>query len=155
MDDDDTNNDINYDNKRFSVDCHRMIKICSSILIPVMLGLLTLTVSIVQLYIASAEKVKDVSISKENRDKYRFIANQTREQDLIIANRLRWNTILATYIKEISEILTSLNFSSRKVDPLVATIVRAKTLTACPQLDTESKAWFIQFLYEFGAILVG
>ncbi|CAF3409250.1 unnamed protein product [Rotaria sp. Silwood2] len=155
MDDNDSSNDIHYDKKRSSINRHGMIKICSSILLPFMIGLLTLTVSVVQLYIASEERTKDFSISEANRDKDRFIANRTREQDLIIANRLRWDTILATYIKEISEILTSSNFSSRKVDPLVLTIVRAKTLTACRQLDTERKAWLIQFLYEFGAILVG
>ncbi|CAF3705092.1 unnamed protein product [Rotaria sp. Silwood1] len=155
MDDDNTSNGMSYYNKRSGVGRRGMIRICSSILIPFMIGLLTFTVSVVQLYIASEERAQDYSISEANRDKDRFIANRTREQDLLIANKLRWDAILATYIKEISEILISSNFSSKSVDPLVATIVRAKTLTACRQLDTERKAWLIQFLYESGAIIVG
>ncbi|CAF4168303.1 unnamed protein product [Rotaria sordida] len=155
MDDDNMSNNVNYNNKRSPVGRHGMFKICSSILIPVMIAVLTLTVSVVQLYIASEEQAKDFSISAANREKDALIAKQTREQDFLIANKLRWDTILATYIKEISEILTSSNLSFRKVDPLVAAVVRAKTLTACRQLDTEHKAWLIEFLYESGAIIVG
>ncbi|CAF4198391.1 unnamed protein product, partial [Rotaria sordida] len=104
-----------------------------SILVPVMIGLLTLAISAVQLH----------------------IANQTREKDLFISNKLRSDTILATYIKEMSEIFTKSNFSFTKIDPLVATIIPAQTLIACRQLNVEHKAWLVQFLYETGAILVG
>jgi uncharacterized protein YjbI with pentapeptide repeats len=155
MDDDNTSNDANYVKKRPGADRRGMFKLCSSILVPVMIGLLTLTVSVVQLYIASKEQEQNFIISEANRDKDRFIASQTREQDLLIANKLRWNTVLATYIKETSGLLIKSNFSSRKADPLVATVVRAKTLTACRQLDAERKAWLIRFLYESGAIIVG
>jgi uncharacterized protein YjbI with pentapeptide repeats len=155
MDDDNTSNDAEYNHKRAGVGSHRMFKICSSILVPIMIGLLTLTMSVVQLYIANQERRQDFAISEANRDKDRFIANRTREQDFLIANKLRWDTILATYIKEMSEIFAKSNGSSRQLDPFLATVARAKTLTACRQLDTERKAWLIQFLYESGAILVG
>jgi hypothetical protein len=49
MDDDGTSNDVKYDKKRSAVGSHRMFKLCSSILVPIMIGLLTLTVSVVQL----------------------------------------------------------------------------------------------------------
>jgi uncharacterized protein YjbI with pentapeptide repeats len=155
MDDDGTSSDVKHNSKRSAVGGHRMFKLCSSILVPIMIGLLTLTVSVVQLYIANEERQQDFAMSEANREKDRFIASRTREQDLLIANKLRWDAILATYIKEMSGILTKLNFSSTKVDPLLTAVVRAKTLTACRQLDIERKAWIIQFLYESGAILVG
>ena len=147
--------DANGTKKRSNVDDHQVFKLCSSILIPVMIGLLTVTVSIVQLYIANQERQQDFAISEANRDKDRFIAARTREQDLLIANKLRWDTILATYIKEMSGIFTKLNFSSTRPDPILMAVVRAKTLIACRQLDVVRKAWMIQFLYESGAILVG
>ena len=156
MDDDDTsNNDVKHNRKHSRVNGRQMFKLCSSILVPVMIGLLTLTVFVVQLYIASQERKQDFEISEANRDKDRFIANRTRVQDLLIANKLRWDTILATYIKEVSGILAKSNITTRKIDSIFAAVIRAKTLTACRQLDTERKSWLIQFLYESSVILVG
>lgn len=122
----------NDDKKRSGTISRQMFKLCSSILVPVMIGLKTLAVSVVQLYIASEE----------------------RKQDLRIADKRRWDTILATYIREMSGILTKHQVSSKKIDPFLAVVVRAKTLIACRQLDTERKAWLIQFLYESGTITV-
>lgn len=140
----DTNSTARHHVKRCGITRRAIFKVCSAILVPIMIGLLTVTVSIVQLHIASKQRNQDLKIAEDNR-----------VQDRLMANKLRWDSILATYIKEISQIFTSLNFSFGKIDPLVTSIIRAKTLTACRQLDVERKAWLIQFLYESGAILVG
>jgi uncharacterized protein YjbI with pentapeptide repeats len=155
MGDDETDKNATYGRKRSIIRDRGIFKLCSSILVPVMIGFLTLTLSIVQLHIASREREQDSLISTQSREKDRHIANQNREQDVLISNNIRWDAILASYIKETSAVLTSTNVSFRKVDPLIATIVRAKTLIACRQIDIERKAWLIQFLYESGAIAVG
>ena len=140
----DTNSAARHHVKRCGLTCRAIFKVCSAILVPIMIGLLTVTVSIVQLHIASKQRDQDLKIAEDNRVQHR-----------LMANKLRWDSILATYIKEISQIFTSLNFSFLKMDPLVTFIIRTKTLTACRQLDVERKARLIQFLYESGAILVG
>ena len=140
----DTNDAARHHVKRCGIMRRAIFKVYSAILVPIMIGLLTVTVSIVQLHISSKQRDQELKIAEDNRI-----------QDRLMANKLRWDDILATYIKEISQILTSLNFSFVKVDPLVTSIIRTKTLTACRQLDVERKAWLIQFLNEAVAILHG
>ena len=53
---------------------------------------------------------------------------------------------LAGYIKEMGEYLLSDNFTLE--NHRLATVLRAKTLTALRQLDGQRKAYLIQFLYE-------
>ncbi|CAF1683483.1 unnamed protein product, partial [Adineta ricciae] len=82
-----------------------------------------------------------------------IIANHTREQDLLIANTLRWDTIFAAYIDNVSSIARASNFSFDTIDPLLTSIIRAKTMTVCRQLDVTRKTYLIRFLFEPKAIL--
>jgi uncharacterized protein YjbI with pentapeptide repeats len=128
-----------------------IVRACSTILVPLMIGLLTIAVSIVQLHIGNMQRQQDLHIADQNRQNDIDLANQTRIQDLLIADNERWDILLATYIREISDLFASINFSS--TDSNIAHIIRVKTIITLRQLDPIRKAHLIQFLYESRAIL--
>ncbi|CAF4102058.1 unnamed protein product [Rotaria sp. Silwood2] len=66
-----------------------MIKVISSILVPLMIGILTVVVAVVQIYIASQQRQQDLEIATERREQDLKLENQRRAQDFDIANRTR------------------------------------------------------------------
>lgn len=109
-----------------------IMKICSSILVPLMIGFLTIAMAVVQLH----------------------IANIQREQDLHMSDVTRWDKVLANYIKDVSELFTNSKYSLQANNTLFNSLLRAKSLTALRQLDTTRKAYLIQFLYDSDVLFV-
>jgi glutathione S-transferase len=128
---------------------HQMAKICSSLLVPLMIAVFTIVTTLLQMNLAKQQRDQDLQIAKDNREKDFEIANQTRilqnqieegrlDQERKIEDRRRaveakaqedqqMNTVLAAYLKDMSEIMLSSNFTL--ANTLIATVVRAKTLT--------------------------
>ncbi|CAF3964299.1 unnamed protein product [Rotaria sordida] len=106
-----------------------ILKVIGVLLVPLMLGVVTLTLTI--------QNTKD---AKENRAKDLDIAQRQREQTAYLAEEERQNKRLAEYLNAIS----SLMFSNQTLDPLL----RAKTLSVLRQLDVQRKREVILFLYE-------
>ena len=98
-------------------------KICSSVLIPLLIGLATVVISIVQLQIAAEQ----------------------RQQDLFLSDNLQKDRILGDYIEQMSRLILMPNFNLS--DTKIGNICRAKTLTAIRQLDPRRKTYLIKFLY--------
>ena len=110
-------------------------KVCSSALIPLLIGIATVIISIVQLEIARQQRAHDFRIAIDQR-----------EQDLQIADNLQKDRVLADYIEQVSRLMITPNFTL--ADTLFGNVIRAKTLIAIRQLDSKGKAHLIKFLYE-------
>lgn len=117
--------------------------LCSSFLVPLMIGVATIVVSAVQIYIAHKQREQDLLITSRNR-----------EQDLRISDNVRADNIFSTYIKEVSEILDSERYSSNDSAGSLRGTVRAKTLNVFRQLDSKRNGYLIQYLYDLGALSV-
>lgn len=129
-------------------------EVLGSILIPAMIGLLTVAMSAVQLSIASYQREQEKKIAEENQLKDIIIAQQTREQELLIVNRIRWDSIFSNYIHQVSEILRHERSMSTVDREVILKIISAKTLATCRQLDRDAKNRVIQFLYDLQLIRV-
>ena len=114
-------------------------KVISSIIVPLLIGLATVLISVVQLQIANKQRAQDIQIATERR-----------EQDLHVADALQKDLVLAAYIEQMSELMLSPSFTIN--DPIVANICRAKTLIAHRQLDSKRKTHLIKFLYAANVI---
>lgn len=79
--------------------------VCSSSFVLLMIGLATVVVAAVQLHIASEQREQDLPIASRNR-----------EQDLQISHKRQWDEIFSTYIREVSEILVSKDYSSAETN---------------------------------------
>ncbi|CAF4095584.1 unnamed protein product, partial [Rotaria sordida] len=75
-------------------------KLVSSIIVPLLIGMATVLISVVQLDIASKQRTQDL-----------LIANEEREQDLHIADALQQDLVLAAYIEQMSELMLTSNFT--------------------------------------------
>jgi uncharacterized protein YjbI with pentapeptide repeats len=63
------------------------------------------------------------------------------------------NSVLAAYLKDMAELMLFRNFTLE--DQMIATVIRAKTLTTLGQLDGKRKSHLVRFLYEAQMITVG
>jgi uncharacterized protein YjbI with pentapeptide repeats len=135
----------------------QMIQACSSLLIPLTIAIFTITTTMLQMNLAKQEREQDLLIANDNREKDLQIANQMQVmQNEIEENRRiaegkaqenqQMNAVLATYLKDVSELLLSRNFTL--TDKLITTVIRAKTLTTLGQLDGKRKSHIVRFLYE-------
>jgi uncharacterized protein YjbI with pentapeptide repeats len=141
-----------------------MAQVCSSLLVPLMIAVFTIVTTMLQMNLAKQQREQDLHIANENRAKDFEIANQTRVSENEIEDRRRaaeitaqrdqqMNIVLAAYLKDMAELLLSTNFSL--TNKVIATVVRAKTLTTLGQLDGKRKAHIVRFLYEAQMITVG
>ncbi|CAF1637128.1 unnamed protein product, partial [Didymodactylos carnosus] len=96
----------------------------SSLLVPLMIGVFTIVLAVVEIQKAASHRTQDLRIA-ENREK---------------------ENILENYFKDVSQlILKNTTFMKGSTASIV---IRAKTLTAVRQLDGKRNAYLIQFLYE-------
>lgn len=131
-----TNIDKSKSSKIFSNESGKSLwKILSSTFVPLLIGVATVLIAVIQLQIASKQRAQDLQIATEHR-----------KQDLYIANTAQQNIVLASYIEQMSELMLSPNFTLN--DTIVASICRAKTMLAIRQLDSKHKSHLIKFLYE-------
>ncbi|CAF1290072.1 unnamed protein product [Adineta steineri] len=112
-----------------------MMNIFLSVLVPLLIGVATVLIAVIQLQIANKQRAHDLQIS-----------NERREQDLRAAATLQQDLVLAAYIEQMSDLMLRSGFTIN--DTTVANICRAKTLTAIRQLDPKRKTYLIRFLYE-------
>ncbi|CAF1048810.1 unnamed protein product [Adineta steineri] len=99
------------------------------------------------LQIENDRRVEDRRTAEASRQKDYEIARQQRELDLVLADNRQMDVVLATYFKEMSDLFLSPNFTLGD-NNIMATVIRAKTLTALRQMDTKRKAYIILFLFE-------
>ncbi|CAF4186177.1 unnamed protein product [Rotaria sp. Silwood2] len=117
------------------------LKLCSSALVPLMIGVLSVVFTVLQL-----------QISQQNREKDLQIANLTRQQDYEIAElRRQQDQVLSNYLKDMSDMLLQTNITVYSETRSI--IFRAKTLAVIRQLDPKRNAFLIQFLYESRLII--
>jgi uncharacterized protein YjbI with pentapeptide repeats len=153
----------------------RITKTCSSLLLPITICVFTIVTTVIQmnlgkqqreqdLHIAMKNREQDLQISKENREKDFEIANQTRilqneiEENRRIADiqtqqNQQMNAVLAVYLKDMAELMLLGNFTIS--DRMIATVIRAKTLTTLGQLDGKRKGHIVRFLYEAKMMITG
>ena len=79
------------------------------------------------------------------------IAEQQRIHEVDIEQKRYWDGVLNNYIKEIGQFLRVYN-GSLTGDPLIATLIRIKTLTVVRQLSPAHNVQLLQFLYEAGQL---
>ena len=82
------------------------------------------------------------------------ISREQREQDKRFADDRLRDTVLVTYLNEIANLLKE-NNGTLTANPVIATIARAKTLTAIRQLDSSRNSYLIKFLYEANQLTNG
>ncbi|CAF1518023.1 unnamed protein product [Didymodactylos carnosus] len=112
----------------------RFLKIFSSALIPLMIGIFTIVQTLQQQTIADGTRSKDLEI-----------ATFQRQQDIDMAENLQNETIIINYIKEICQLLIE---NKNDTNNIIATVIRANTLIVLRRLDPKRKRLIIQFLYE-------
>jgi uncharacterized protein YjbI with pentapeptide repeats len=160
-----------------------ILKSCSSALVPLMIGVMTLVMTIQQnkqvnqnrlndlqigkdlreqqLKIDEARRNQDRELSNARREQDQLLDNQRREQDsqlkqyhrqqdLQIAETIRLDFILSTYLNEMSRLLIKYSFTLD--ENLRQTVARPKTLIALQQLDPKRKTLVFEYLHESNLI---
>ena len=121
-------NTVHQSSRWYQLSLGDFLKACSTALVPLMIGVMTL-----------------VTTLQQNK-----LANDNRRQDLYIAQATRQDLILSTYLNEMSRLLIDFNFNlSKQVRSIV---VRPKTLTALHQLNPQRKVLLLEYLYESNLI---
>jgi uncharacterized protein YjbI with pentapeptide repeats len=111
---------------------HRIwLKIILSALIPLMIGVFTITTTLLQ---------HKLSAQQRNQDKQE--SSLLREQSERQADNLQKEKVLVTYFDDVSKLLMLEN------QPKIFAQLRIKTLTSLRQLDAERKRYLLLFLCE-------
>ncbi len=124
----------------------QIAKVCSSLLVPLMIGVFTIVTTMSQMNLAQQQREQDLKIAKENRDKDERIEESRRTAEVKAQEDQQMHTVLAAYLKDMTELMLYRNFTL--TDKLMATVVRGKTLTTLGQLDGKRKDHLVRFLYE-------
>lgn len=132
---------------------NQVTKVCSSLLVPVMIAVFTIVTTVLQMNLAKQQREQDLRIAQENREKDVRIEDSRRTAEILAQQDQQMNTILAAYLQGMSELMLSKTFTL--ADPLITTVIRAKTLTTLGQLDGKRKAHLIRFLYEAKMMTTG
>lgn len=122
-----------------------LLKYCSDALIPLMLGMATLTLALQQHQLGIHNRGKDLEIAKEQREQQLEIENRHRTQELTISQARQMDAIVASYLSDMSALLLSNNFTLT-IDVL-RRVAEPKTYTALSQLDLTRKTLIVNYLY--------
>lgn len=115
--------------------CHRWLKLLVSALVPLTIGALTITVTLLEASSSASQR------QNENMEGRLMRAHSDRQ-----AENLQKEKIYAAYLNDISQLLISEN------DPYRLTLVRAKTFATLRQLDIERRKQLFLFLYDIRLI---
>src|SRR5271154_6857974 len=96
---------------------------------------------------------KDFEIANQTRLLQNQIEEDRRAAEVQAQDNQQMNTVLAAYLKDMAELMLFRNFTL--ADPVIATVIRAKTLTTLGQLDGKRKGHLVRFLYEAQMITIG
>lgn len=122
-----------YNNVKTKIETnHRIwLKIILSALIPLMIAVFTIVTTVIQQKLSYQQRAQD-----------RDDTNSLRKQSDRLADSLQKETILVSYLNDVSKLLMTENGSQILVH------IRTKTLTSLRQLDSERKRYLFLFLYE-------
>ena len=135
-----------------------VFKCLSALMLPLLLGVVTVVITIQQQHMARdqwqadrhemrQQRLDDRNESQQQRQQELHIANQQREEqkeDFIQRNR---EDNFVSYIREIGELLEKTQ-GSLTSNPIVAVVARVKTLDTIRRLDGPRNTLLIRFLYE-------
>lgn len=106
-------------------------------------------------------RLQDLSISESKRlqddelaAKQRDLLEKQRAHELAIETQRHQDTLLVAYMNEVGALIEK-NNGSLGANPLIATLVRVKTLTLARQIDSTRNTQVVQFLYESGQLTKG
>ena len=91
-------------------------------------------------------------IAEDSRAQDLKIAEDNRKTDLEIANTRQQETMLASYLAQMTDLLVSKHLRQSGPEAEVRDIARTQTLTTLRQLDGNRKGLVLQFLYEAGML---
>ena len=122
-----------------------------------MIGVMTFMMTMQQHRQGVDNRQNDILIAKDLRDQQRALDDQrraqdrdfqeqNRRQDLLIAEAVRQDLVLSTYLNEMTRLSIEFNFSLGK--KVLSVVVRPKTLVALQQLNPRRKTLLLEFLYE-------
>ena len=134
-----------------------LLKIIAQVLIPLMLGVFTVVIALQQHNLGKENRQKDLEIADRNRlqeyqineqhRKQEFTLDEAhRNQDLSIADNNHRDSVLNTYVHDLTNLLLRNNYNLSR--PLLNSIIRPMTLTVLRQLDPSRKILLVKFLYE-------
>lgn len=112
-----------------------VLKICSAIIIPLLIACATILITIQQNY-----------LNKATRDNELAVADRQYQQEKNLAEQQRQEHLLDDYIRQVSQLLLSMNFT--KTHAVQEYIIRPQTLAVLRQIDINRKKKLIQFLIE-------
>ncbi|CAF1622232.1 unnamed protein product [Didymodactylos carnosus] len=113
-----------------------------------MIGLLTIAVAVVQLYIASQQRERDLFLANETRVKDLEITEKNHQQALFLANEQTKDTILNDYLDFLAGFLEKHTDKSSNLNwAAISSIVEFKTFAVLDQLDGKRKSHIIKALY--------
>ena len=135
-----------------------VFKCLSALILPLLLGVVTVVITIQQQHMARdqwqadrhemrQQRLDDRNESQQQRQQELHIANQQREEqkeDFIQRNR---EDNFVSYIRDIGELLEKTQ-GSLTSNPIVAAVARVKTLNTVRRLDGSRNTLLIRFLYE-------
>ncbi|CAF1148014.1 unnamed protein product [Didymodactylos carnosus] len=132
-----------------SITLEKWLKIVSSLLVPLMIGIFTIVLTIHQNHSSNQNRLNDLEI-----------ANRQREQDQQQADESQKEQIYAAYIKDMSELFmkTDLNVVYSESNESILDVLRflavtrARTVSTIRQIDIKRKQYLIHMLYESGVI---
>ncbi|CAF1215781.1 unnamed protein product [Adineta steineri] len=124
-----------------------IIKACSTAIVPLMIGTLTLILAYQQHYQGIQNRQTDLHIAKTQEQ----LENEKRQQDLHIAEAIQQDTVLNAYLEKVSQLLLNQQFNLSS--NTLKSIIRPKTLTTIRQLDATRKTLLVKFLYESSLLL--
>ncbi|CAF1185632.1 unnamed protein product [Adineta steineri] len=124
-----------------------IIKACSTAIVPLMIGTLTLILAYQQHYQGIQNRQTDLHIAKTQEQ----LENEKRQQDLHIAEAIQQDTVLNAYLEKVSQLLLSQQFNLSS--NTLKSIIRPKTLTTIRQLDATRKTLLVKFLYESSLLM--
>jgi uncharacterized protein YjbI with pentapeptide repeats len=111
---------------------HRIwLKLILAASIPLMIGVFTITTTLLQ-----------QKLSRQQREQDKYESSLLREQSNRLADNLQKETILVSYLNDVSNLLMKENHTKILIH------IRTKTLTSLRQLDSERKRYLLLFLYE-------
>ena len=142
----------------------KTLQIIAAVIIPLVIAVATIFITIQQNALNKANRENDIDLAQKQREQDLFLANRTREQDRelntrqrhqeqTLADHQRQDLLLDNYIREISQLLLSANFTlTRTVREF---IVRPQTMAVLRQLNAKRKTEVILFLFESGLLTRG
>lgn len=141
---------------------NKIVRISSSLIVPVLLGALTIIITVYQHNSAREDRREDLNRFQAERQEDRNESRIQREQEWIIAkikqdaqnavaaNRYQ-DEVLVDYTREIGALLEKGN-GSLTSNRLTATLARVKTLNVLRQLDGSRRIHVVRFLHEAGQL---